>query len=341
MKRSDIADHFLHTHRWEGATRVALPKDCSFRSYERVFHDRAEKGTAILMDAPPPEDPERFVFIARLLHHLKLRAPQIYAQDLEKGFLLLEDFGDHTYQALLNGGHDPLPLYTEAIDVLSLLHQQEVPHLAALSLFDLPRYLREIALWTDWYYPAVQGKSLSEKAKKDFLALWAEALAPLENVFTRGRASLVLRDYHVENLIRLKGETGIKACGLLDFQDAVYGPMAYDLVSLLEDARRDVDPAFAASLKAYYLSQQPSSFDHKAFDQEYMLLGAQRATKIIGLFTRLAVRDQKPHTLPHIERVWGYLHAALAHPVLATLKKGFDDLLPAANRVVPSLEEAA
>lgn len=149
---------------------------------------------------------------------------------------------------------------------------------------------------------------------------------------------MVLRDYHVDNLMRLPGETGINACGLLDFQDAVYGPMAYDLVSLLEDARRDVDASFANSLKAYYLSQHSPSFDQEAFDQEYTLLGAQRATKVIGIFTRLAFRDKKAHCLPHIRRVWAYLEASLAHPYLAPLKEGFEALLPSSLRRIPSLE---
>lgn len=343
MNRSENADYFLHQHQWGEAARLFLAGDCSFRSYTRILHPDPEKGTAILMDAPPPEDPGRFVFIARLLHQLKLRAPQIYAEDLEKGFLLLEDFGDHTYNHLLETGHDPLDLYTEAIDVLCTLHQQQAPDLfQELSLFDVPRYLREINLWTDWYYPAVQGKNLCEKSKKNFLSLWAEVLAPLEKVFQKGRAALVLRDYHVDNLMRLPGEEkGANACGLLDFQDAVYGPMAYDLVSLLEDARRDVDASFAASLKAYYLSQQPPSFDHEAFHQEYLLLGAQRATRIIGIFTRLALRDQKPHCLSHIPRVWRYLETALEDPGLAPLKAAFEELLPPPLRIVPSLEQAA
>lgn len=179
MSRSENASYFLHQHQWVGATRLFLVGDCSFRSYERVLHPNPEKGTAILMDAPPPEDPGRFVFIARLLHKLKLRAPQIYAEDLEKGFLLLEDFGDHTYNHLLHTGHDPRTLYTEAIDVLCTLHHQQNPALfKALSRFDMPRYLREIELWTDWYYPAVQGSSLSQQAKKAFYLFGLPFLIP-------------------------------------------------------------------------------------------------------------------------------------------------------------------
>lgn len=340
MDRSKIADFFLKKHHWGDSNRLFLAGDCSFRRYERVIH--RSKGTAVLMDAPPPEDPERFVFITNLLHQFGLRAPRVYAQDLESGFLLLEDFGDQTYNYLLNNGHDPVLLYKEAVDVLITLHQRHTLDLmAGVSFFDLPRYLQEVELWTDWYWPAVKGEDIPHAHKQDFLAVWAEMLAPLEKTFVQGRASLVLRDYHVDNLIHLEGEKGVNACGLLDFQDALYGPMAYDLVSLLEDARRDVDPFFASSLKEYYLSQQSSSFDQEAFEHEYLLLGVQRATKIIGIFTRLAFRDQKPHPLSHIQRVWGYLEVALSHPFLAPLKKGFDHILPPSLRVVPTLERAA
>ncbi|MGL5784494.1 MAG: aminoglycoside phosphotransferase family protein [Alphaproteobacteria bacterium] len=320
-----------------------LAQDCSTRWYERLIFTKPlilktkshEIKQAVLMHIPVEEQKigQKFLSISKRLAGIHLRVPETYAYDFEKGLFLLEDFGDKTYQRLLRQGHQSLPLYKRAVDVLIHLHRLEAPSSKKtdLALFDLPALLEEVSLWADWYYPFLCMKHLSSQEKSSFLSLWRDVLSPLEETFTSDRISLVLKDYHVDNLMDCSGE-GLHQCGLLDFQDALYGPTAYDLVSLLEDARLDVDPELAKVCKQYYLSAQPASFDREAFEHEYLLLGAQRATKILGIFARLSLRDQKSQHLHHLPRVLRYLETALAHTLFDELRYSFDQLVPRSMR---------
>ncbi len=318
---------FLANAGWSDAQRRRLAGDASFRRYERL---QGPRGRAMLMDAPPPrEDVRPFVKIAEHLRTLGYSAPAILARDLDAGLLLLEDFGDDTFTRLLAGGASEEELYRLAVDLLVDLHRQ--PQAAAIDAppYDEERLLAEAALLTDWYLPAID-RPVSPAAREAYLSTWRQAFG----VFRDQPATLVLRDYHVDNLMRLPGRSGLAACGLLDFQDAVIGPAAYDLVSLLEDARRDVSPTIITHMTKHYLDAFPS-IDRERFLAGYAVLGAQRNAKIVGIFTRLMARDGKPHYLGHIPRVWRLLDGDLRHPALSEVRRWFDAHIPAEQRSVP------
>jgi N-acetylmuramate 1-kinase len=326
---------FLAASGWGDAARRKLPGDASFRRYVRL-----ERGgtRAMLMDAPPPqEDVRPFLAVARLLHGMGLSAPRIAAEDVAAGLLLLEDFGDETYSRLLAAGADEADLYALAVDVLIALNRRFAAAAApAVPPYDEQRFLAEAALLVDWYLPAATGHPTDAALRDTYLALW-RSLLPL----ARGvPETLVLRDYHVDNLMRVAGRDGIAACGLLDFQDAVLGPMSYDLVSLLEDARRDVPAALAAAMRARFLAAFPD-LDRAAFARSYAMLGAQRNSKIVGIFTRLCVRDGKARYLAHIPRVWRLIEEDLRHPDLAPMKTWLDRHVPPALRLIPPCRPAA
>jgi aminoglycoside/choline kinase family phosphotransferase len=326
-ERDQAIEGFLARAGWAGAARRRLAGDASFRRYERITGPR---GRAMLMDAPPPqEDVRPFLLVAEHLRALGYSAPAILAEDRARGLLLLEDFGDDTFTRLLAAGADERQLYTLAVDLLIELHRNPRATSVALPPYDEARLLAEASLLTDWYLPATS-RVLPADAREEYLSLWRRAFA----VFADAPPTLVLRDYHVDNLMRLDGRSGVAACGLLDFQDAVLGSPAYDLVSLLEDARRDVTQSVIAAMRARYTAAFPR-LDHAQFEAAYAVLGAQRNAKIVGIFTRLMVRDKKPHYLAHIPRVWRLLEGDLAHPALAGLRAWFDRHVPRERRVVP------
>lgn len=310
---------FLDEHGWTGAEVMPVAGDASFRRYFRV--SAPQRGRAIFMDAPPPhEDPQPFINIAQYLSGHGFRAPQIYATDLARGFVLLEDFGDSRMREHLDDNPgDEDSIYRAAIDVIIKLGEKPP---AATAPYDLPTYMREVQLLTEWYMPAM-GLSCDNA---QFDQTWSDALAPLMSA----RPVTVLRDYHAENIMLLDdGDQGI-----IDFQDALIGHAGYDLVSLLQDARRDVSPALEAKMLAHYRDATKVGTE---FDFHYALLGAQRNTKIIGIFTRLWQRDGKERYLSFLPRMWGLLERDLAHPELAPLKAWFDQHIPAETRgLMPS-----
>ncbi len=328
--RKDQIARFLEAAGWDPALRRPLAGDASFRRYDRLTR---EGGRVVLMDAPPPqEDVRPFLHIARLLAKLGLSAPALLAEDIEAGLLLLEDFGDSTYTRLLNeGAPSEETLYALAIDLLIDLHRKFDPKGSAVPPYDDERLLIEASLLVDWYYPAIEGRPLPPDLREEYLALW-RALLPIARQMP---ATLVLRDYHVDNLMLLGDRTGVAACGLLDFQDAVIGPSTYDLVSLLEDARRDVPPRLASAMIERYLAAFPA-LDPQAFAASYAVMGAQRNAKIVGIFTRLCRRDGKPHYLRHIPRVWRLLEQDLQHPALTSIRAWIDRHLPPERRLVPA-----
>ncbi|HKT17819.1 MAG TPA: phosphotransferase [Stellaceae bacterium] len=319
---------FLAAQGWGGADRVALAGDASFRRYVRL--DRKGE-TALLMDAPPPqEDVRPFVAVDGMLRDLGLSAPAIFASDESAGLLLIEDFGDDTFTRLLAKGADETALYELAVDVLIALHRRFKPNGADVPPYDDARFLNEAALLVDWYLPAVTGRPTSSQLRDAYLELW-RGLLPRAR---RAPQCLVLRDYHVDNLMRIADRDGIAACGLLDFQDAVHGPTSYDLVSLLEDSRRDIAPALVGAMLDRYLAAFPD-LDREAFTTSFAMLGAQRHCKVIGIFTRLDRRDGKPRYLAHIPRLWRLLDRDLDTPALAPLKDWLDRNIPPASRVKP------
>jgi aminoglycoside/choline kinase family phosphotransferase len=325
--REALITRFLAQAGWGDAQRGRLAGDASFRHYDRLARGGER---AVLMDAPPPkEDVRPFVRIARHLQSMGYSAPRLLAVDEENGLLLLEDLGDDTYTRLLARDHDERALYALATDVLADMHARADAIPAGLPPYDDERLLTEACLLTEWYMPAV-GMAPTAAAKAQYAELWTR-------LFPVARAvpdTIVLRDFHVDNLMLLD-RPGLKACGLLDFQDAVAGPVTYDPMSLLEDARRDIDPDLIAEMKERYLARFPH-LDRAAFEASWAIMAAQRHAKVIGIFTRLCKRDGKPVYLVHIPRVWRLLEQACAHPALAELRAWLDTHIPKDQRTVPT-----
>ncbi|MFD1333299.1 tRNA (adenosine(37)-N6)-threonylcarbamoyltransferase complex ATPase subunit type 1 TsaE [Methylopila musalis] len=329
---------FVEAAGWGEATREHVQGDASSRLYERLTLGRR---TAILMDAPPrpagppladgrsylsvarlAADVKPFVAVADGLRKLGYAAPEIYAQDLANGFLLVEDMG---FEPVVAGGQPIASRYELATDLLADLHGRETPldlavgrELYRVPPYDLPALLVECELFTDWHMPHVGGVSPEPDVREAFRELWRAALAPVLD----DPQTWTLRDYHSPNLTWRDDQDGFGRLGLLDFQDMVMGPPAYDVVSLLQDARVDLPDGLELSLAARYLDARRKvepGFDPAAFARAYATMGAQRATKILGVFVRLAQRDGKPGYLRHLPRVRRALIANLAHPDLADL----------------------
>jgi len=317
------APAFLASCGWEGADILPLAGDASFRRYFRVVHgDR----TAVLMDAPPQhEDVRPFVAVAEWLAQAGLTAPEILARDLGRGLLLLGDFGDWRLREYLDD--DPSrerELYELATDVLVHLHRHEP--MPGLPPHGIDQWLEELKLFTDWYCPAV-GLSVDAGAYRD---AWAKVLEP---VAADGLGPVtVLRDYHAENVMLVKGREGVAHFGLLDFQDALAGHPAYDLASVLEDARRDVSPEIESAMLEHYVAATGKG---EAFTRAYWALAAQRNTRILGVFTRLWKRDNKPHYTQFQPRMWGLLERDLAQPGLEPVREWFDASVGPEFRVAP------
>ncbi len=317
---------FLQNLGWGEARRAPLAGDASFRRYERLHRG---KEAAILMDAPPPmEDVRPFVNIARLLFGLGFSVPEILGADVEAGLLLLEDFGDATYTRELAAGADESALYALAVDALIALHRAlPASAVATLPPHDDERCQREAALLLDWYWPAHFGKAAPDPVRAAFREAWAEVL-PLRR---RIPESIALFDFHVDNLMLLRGRPGMRACGLLDFQDAVCAPIAFDLVSLLADVRRDIAPDLVAAMIARYLAANPQ-LDRGAFLAAYRILGVQRNSRIVGTFARLLKRDGKPRYQAFMPRVWRLIAADLDDPALAPVAEWYRRFLPPEHR---------
>ncbi|HYD18382.1 MAG TPA: phosphotransferase [Patescibacteria group bacterium] len=321
--RQKLREDFIAKLGWKNITLEALPADASFRRYYRLVG--ANKPMLLMQDPPdrPPVPPfvmvEPFVAIAEQLRTLGLRSPEIYARDIPNGLLVIEDFGDDTYTRLLNRNLDAKPLYEMAVDVLSHLHRHPARNDLGLPAYNEKQLIEEAMLLVDWYYPAVSGKLLNEGSKESFREVW-------RNLFTKfpaDQTTLVLRDYHVDNLMLCTDGDGISRCGLLDFQDALTGVFSYDLMSLLEDARRDVPQDLQEHLLERYFKAM-GSLDRDAFTYSYRVLAAQRHAKVLGIFVRLFVRDGKDRYLQFIPHVHKLFINAINDPALATLKAWFD-----------------
>ncbi len=306
--RQKLIDDFLDSCQLTDMTIKPLAQDASFRRYFRIYTDTA---TFILMDAPPEyEDVNPFILVAKHLLTLKLRAPTLIKCDLDNGFILLEDFGDNTFTRLLNQGYNQQELYQIAANCLIDLQQHSEAKKVAVPPYSNELFVNEALLLVDWYYPKQMGKPLGTEARSDYVDLWHCIFDQLPTLAD----TLVLRDFHVDNLIKLDSGD----CGLLDFQDAVIGSPAYDLVSLLEDARRDIPEALQTEMLNHYLAAM--NFEKETFMRWYRVLGAQRHCKVLGIFTRLSIRDGKHHYLQHLPRVEKLLINHLSQADLKPLK---------------------
>ncbi len=313
-------DDFLRGAGWGGAQVAPLAGDASFRRYFRVTRGSE---AAVLMDAPPPhEDVRPFLRVGEHLRKLGLAVPRIHHRDEARGLLLIEDFGsDRMREALDAAPEREAELYAGAVAVLARLHGH--PPLAGLAAHGLDAWLGELELFIDWYGPAA-GLSLD---RATFLEAWRAVLAPVD---ADGIARVtVLRDFHAENVMLLAGRGGVAAFGLLDFQDACAGHPAYDLASILEDARRDVSPDIERAMIDAYVAQTGRD---AAFERAYWSLAAQRNTRILGVFCRLWKRDGKPGYRAFQPRMWGLLERDLARAELEPVRVWFDAHVPAGAR---------
>jgi tRNA threonylcarbamoyl adenosine modification protein YjeE len=349
LERLAIIRQFLADEGLGDAPREHVQGDASTRSYERITHEGRK---FVLMNAPrrpdgPPvrggrpysaiahlaEDVQPFVAMSRALRDRGVSAPHVYAANLADGLLLLEDLGAEAVVA----GDPPAPIeerYAAAADVLVALHTQQLPDTLnvapsldyRLPLYDIDAFLIEVELLLDWYVPH-RGGTITDAARSQFTALWREALKSAYDT----PPTWVLRDYHSPNLLWLPDRDGLARVGVLDFQDAMLGPAPYDLVSLLQDARVDVPDQMEITLLGRYVKARLAAdkdFQTNAFVQRYVTLGAQRATKILGIFARLDRRDGKPQYLRHLPRIWRYLRRSLIHPALDDLKAWYDANVP-------------
>jgi aminoglycoside/choline kinase family phosphotransferase len=320
MQMPDRADRkaaFLARAGWAGARGGFLAGDASARSYDRLT--KAGK-TAVLMDAPPDqgEDTGPFVAIARHLTALGLSAPAILAEDRDHGFLLLEDLGDDLFARLTDQDPSREPvLYAAAVDVLIRLQSRPpAPDLPDASAAD---WAGAAVVALDWYRYAITGDRIGTATFRQTVQAALEAHA-------NGPRVMILRDYHAENLLWLPHRAGVARVGVLDFQLAQLGQPAYDLVSLCQDARRDVNPEVVAAMIRRFLDAKGP--DDSGFAASYAALGAQRALRILGVFARLCLVAGKPGYVALIPRVWALLQQNLSHPALAELSLLCADLLP-------------
>jgi tRNA threonylcarbamoyl adenosine modification protein YjeE len=340
---------FLDENGFSEGERHRLQGDASTRSYERL----ALNGQSyVLMNSPrrpdgPPvrdgkpysaiahlaEDVSAFIAMSKALRDAGFSAPAIYFADNEKGLLIIEDLGEEKVVE----GEPPAPIverYEAAVDLLAALHRKPLPSVLPVSPrveyrippYDAEAFLIELELLLDWYLPRMKA-TISPASRAAFVALWRDALQPA----LEAPATWVLRDFHSPNLVWLPEREGFARVGLLDFQDAVLGTPAYDLASLLQDARVDVPEGLEITLLGRYARMRREAapdFDTAAFVKIYATVAAQRATKILGIFARLDMRDGKPQYLRHMPRIWGYLQRSLAHPSLAPLRAWYATHVP-------------
>jgi N-acetylmuramate 1-kinase len=304
------AKEFLKITAWSDAALEPITGDASARRYFRL---KKNGQTAVLMDASRVrETVAPFFLLNKHLEQLGLSVPEILAGDIVNGFLLLEDFGDETFSHLLENNFEPEKLFTLATDVLITLHKhpQSVPK--DLQTYHPQKMLEDVELF-------LEAHPVSDQAKAEFRTVWLEVLPLAHQV----PASLLLRDYHVANLMLLPGREGIRQAGLLDFQDAYQGPVTYDLVSLLEDARRDLPGGLKEKMLAHYLAQFPN-LDRKTFETSLAILAALRHTRVLAVFEKLSREGKPDYKKLHSPRVERLLQEALRHPTLAGVKQWFD-----------------
>ncbi|WP_193183359.1 aminoglycoside phosphotransferase family protein [Nisaea sediminum] len=316
---------------WSDASENALAADASFRRYFRL--SRPDGQRAIVMDAPPDkEDVRPFVDIAEILKGFGYSVPEILAADKEAGFLLLEDLGDLTYTRALAAGHEERELYCLAGDLLGDLAQRDVSEIRdRVPAYSDEKLLEEAMRFVDWYLRKAHGLAIPDDAREEYAEAW-------RSVFPAARSGpevLVLRDFHVDNMMVLSDRRDLAACGLLDFQDAVIGPASYDLVSLLQDCRRDISTAIVDEVSARFFESARNITDREGFVRSYHVLGAQRHLKNIGGFARQSVLLGNHSYLRFIDRMWRLTMENFSDDALAPVRDWIEKHVPDDYRVTP------
>lgn len=324
MAHSDLdteAEEFLAGHGLSHLPRQLFDADASARRYHRL----GKSGVLLMEDRNDPTAFRAFLAVSSHLNRLGLSAPKVLESDTSTGLALIEDFGDTTYANCMRAGEDETGLYRLAVETLLHLHHDTSTTKIAQPNYDLNVHLDELSIFSQWFAPAVAPGLDVQAFDKDFRALWRPVLTPVANRFE----TLVLRDFHIDNLMHLRGRSGVMRCGLLDFQDAILGPCEYDLVSLLQDARRDLGAGLEEGMLALYCADAPHHLGSaKDIRQRYAILGAQRHARILGVFVRLYQQNAKPRYLPFMPRVLRQFQTALLDAGLGQVTDFLDQRLP-------------
>ena len=321
--RHSLLLKFLEQHNINHLNLLPLADDCSFRRYFRV---RKKNKDLVIMDAPPDkEEVIPFIQMSELLNAYGFSAPKIFDKDVKNGFLLLEDFGDKTYTTALNDLSKEIDLYETAVDVLIEIYKlKDFDHAIRLPSYDQKKLQSEALLFIEWYLEQRLQLDISQQEREHFMEAWIDCFRQNESV----KSVLVLRDYHVDNLMVLSERTGVRQCGLLDFQDAVIGPASYDLVSLLQDSRRDINDKTTSLMLDRYLEGIGGLDNRDNFMKSYYTLGTQRALKVFGIFTRQDILYGNSKYLIHIPRLWRYTLANLEFEGLESIRAWINKNVP-------------
>lgn len=319
MSRINQIEGFLKSNQIEIKNLIPIKNDASFRKYFRI-------DKKILMDADPTlgEDVSSFININNLLNEFQLNVPEIYSIDKENGFLLLEDLGEDIFSKILDNKNEE-KLYKQAIEILAEIHKKDLNEFNYSILpkkYSIEKLLQESQLFIDWYLKKFLKLDISKTEIKDFSDIISKIFSSLEPKLEK----LVLRDYHVDNLILQSSKVGLKQVGILDFQDAVIGQSSYDLISIIEDVRRPITKDLKTSLIDYFVDL--TGYDLNNLKNELAFYSVQRNLKILGIFCRLSIRDNKPNYMSYNNNAWIYIESNLNNPIMKDLQNWIKKILP-------------
>ena len=309
-----------------------IKSDASFRKYFRVYIKNQKKKILLVNSPKKTENNLGYLKTTNILEKMNLSVPKIINFDISKGTFLIEDFGINTYANSLKSGESELKLYNLATNILIYINKHSKNIEKKLPKYTNKKLIEEVLLFLQWYWPAIYKKPAKKKIINEFIKIWENLL----NKNLKTKKVLIHRDFHIDNLFFLKDRKSIKACGLIDFQDAVIGPSSYDLMSLLEDARRDVNENIIDKMYRKFIKKM-SKKDEENFTKEYKILAINRHLKVIGIFSRLYMRDKKKSYLKHIPRLWRLIEENLSFNSLNELNKWINKYFPKKFRIKPKV----
>lgn len=309
-----------------------IKSDASFRKYFRVYIKNQKENLLFVNSPKKTENNLGYLKTTKIFQKMDLSVPKIINFNISKGIFLIEDLGTNTYTNSLKNGESEYKLYNLATDILIYINNQSKNLKKKLPMYSNKKLIEEVSLFLEWYWPAIYKNKPKKDVVNEFVNIWNNLLN--KNLMTK--KVLVHRDFHIDNLFYLKNRKGLKACGLIDFQDAVIGPSSYDLASLLEDARRNVNTKVVSKMYNKFVKKL-SKEQKEIFIKEYKILATNRHLKVIGIFTRLYARDKKRSYLNHIPRLWKLIEYNLNFYSLIELKKWINEFFPKKFRIKPKL----
>ena len=309
-----------------------IKSDASFRKYFRVYLKNQKKNLLFVNSPKKTENNLGYLKTTEIFRKMDLSVPKVFNFDLSKGLFLIEDFGSNTYTNSLKKGESVVKLYGLATDILLYINKNSKNFQKELPKYSNKKLINEALLFLQWYWPAIYKKPAKKIIIKQFVSIWKNLL----NKNLKTKKVLVHRDFHIDNLFFLKDRKKLKACGLIDFQDAVIGPETYDLVSLLEDARRNVNQKIINKMYSKFEKRIPKKKKENFF-KEYNTLAINRHLKVLGIFTRLSIRDKKKNYLKHIPRLWRLTEKNLSYNLLPELNDWINEFFPKKFRITPKV----